>query len=592
MACSGYFPRPVDREVLELLEARRPGALLGVRRSGVSTTARRLANIAGVPHKNGVKCGEYAVVEVAVEEVKDAVRCGLFAAATGTLEEVLKAADGGVILMPPMSTSELVEFLASSGVSIDLEAADLLLYKTGGYPEDVCKALEAMNYPARVTRQMVEELDARPVWFLEAASRLGRGFLVASILATASEEELKALSGEAGFWMRREGRLYVLKAPWLQFYAVQYDPELAKSVLEEALKMVEDRRRAAYYMALLWRLGVRSHVERSMEYVDVLDAAPPQLALDLSLYFLETAPLAGRRDVEAKALNTLADLMPILTYSVRDVEYLARRATALVPQREAYLALYNMGMHLLTAGKFSEAEVVLSTLEDLLFKTQREEEWLMAKRVLNLLQAYKEGLLGRWRETRRLLEEEYVALKFTDLLGDRVRRNLGWAYVMLGDFRQAKLYLKGDRGYYGLALLLLTTKKLGRLRSLAKAAKEPVIAALAGASLGLDVRAEMEELNIRPELKEALKALADPDPAAALRRLAAVLSRADPGDKSALYLYAVEAYLQKAASRADAEEVKKFFERLRGLVAEDTPGAAKFLKPSKRALAKAAVFFL
>ncbi|ACB39997.1 hypothetical protein [Pyrobaculum neutrophilum] len=587
MECS-YWPRPVDRAVLADLEQRRPGALLGPRRSGVSTTAKRLANIAGVEVGEGLKCGSYAVVEVSPAEVEKAVRCGAFAVATGPLAEVMEVAGRvGAYVMPPMSKAELLEFLATFGQATEPDAAEDLIYITGGYPEALCAALEKLNYPGKIAKEHVEELGLKPLWFLEAVESFGPDFLKGAVLGYLSEEELGQLGIRPGAWFERRGDTYVLRLPWLQFFAVKYDPELAKGLLEEALKIVKDPVRRLYYEALLWRLGVNKYLEDSAKYVDALFQAPPQVAADLAIYFLESR--AGGRRGEAKAILALSEAMRYLEFTTADVVYLARRAAALAPAEEAYSALYNLGALLLGRGKYREAESVLSIVEDLLFKLEGED-WIRAKRVLHLLLAYREALLGNWREVKRLLEDEHAALRLERSFEDVVKLNLGWAYIMLGEFKAAREMLRRYRGFQTAALFFLTSKKAAAVREYARKAGADVIAALAGLAAGLDVRGELEKLDIRPELKTLLKLLAE---GAEPKALASVASRIDPMDKLTLFYHAVEAYLLLRWGAARREEVLEFYERLKNAVGQaGIPGAARYMKPELPSLARLAVFFL
>ncbi|MCU7788258.1 hypothetical protein ODS41_10085 [Pyrobaculum sp. 3827-6] len=586
MACS-YFPRSIDRVVISALEARRPGVLLGVRGSGVSTTLKRAASIAGVPLGRG-DCREFRAVEVDIGEVAEAAGCNWYLAATGSLEEVLRLMDEvEALVMPPLTVGELGDFLATFSQAAERGVLERLLYVTGGFPGAVCRALEELNYPGKITAEHVEGLSLKPAWFIEFVERYGRRFLRDAVLAYVTEEEAKELGVEPALWHDRRGGRLALKLPWLQFFAVHHDPKYAVEVLERAVEAVKDPGRLLYYYALLWRLGVDRYVERSARLVDAIYSLPPPAAAELGNYFLEVAPRVGK-EAEAKAIHALSLALRGLEYRVEDVVYLAQRAARLAPRREAYDAVYNLGVLLLSSGRLREAEAVLATAEDLLFKAGNDEEWLRAKRVLHLLMAYREALLGNWREVARLLEDELSTLKFVTDYSSLVRRNLGWAYIMLGRYSDARHILRRTSGFQKWALLFLKTRNLAKFREKARAAGQDLLAALAGVALGLDVAEEVEKLDLRPELKELILAVLRQDQ----RRLAAVAAKIDPMDKLFILYYAVEAYLQAAAG-GDRREIAQFLTRLRSLAAEaGMPGAAPYIKPDRKALARLVVFFL
>lgn len=590
MACS-YFPRPLDREILDVLESRRPGGLIGVRKSGVTTSARRLATIANVPFRELLQCAEYAVVEVSIGEVGVAIKCGVFATATGSLEDVLKTMGEGIYVMPPMSIAELREFLRLMGIKAADEVIEELLYKTGGYPPAVCNALAKLNFPNSISPADVKDMREEPTWFLEFVDKYGESFLISAILSVATEDELKELGGEPGFWMYKNGPYYKLKLPWLQFFAVKYKPDLAVEVLENALKIAREKSQRLIYTAVLWQLG-RKHADLR-EYVDALEKLPPTLSGEMAIFLLNAAAELGDREVEARALRVLSENLGLFEYSTTDVVTLAKRAAGLAPLQDSYIALFNLGVLLMRQGRLQEAESILSIVEDLLFKSRNDEEWLAAKRTLNLLQAYKEGLLGNWEEVRRLLEDELTTLKFYPNWGELVRRSLAWAYIMLGDFKNAAVLLKGDAGGHKLALLFLTSKKLGRVRELAKRKNEPVISALAGIALGIDVSEELKNLPIRPEMKEALYALIAKNPADGLKRVVNILPRVDITDRLSIYLHAVESYLQLKAGLAKREEILDFYERIKLILMQTgMKGAVRFVKPTRPSLARLALYFL
>lgn len=587
MACS-YFPRPVDRAVRNALERRERGILVGVRGSGVSTTVKRMASIAGV--KVGPSdCREYGVVEVEMSRLAEAAKCNWFVAATGTLEEVLRAVSQlDAWVMPPMSTGELEDFLSTFGQRAEPMVLEALLYKTGGFPGAVCKALEELNYPGRITRAHVEKLSVEPTWFIEFVNKYGKPFLKGAVLATLSIEDAKTLGVEKGLWFEeRGGRLY-LRLPWLQFFAVYYDPAYAREVLREAVKVVKEGATLLQYYALLWRLGEEEYVEESAKYVDLLYNLPPPHAVELAKYFLEVESRVGE-EVAAKALHALSIALQSLDAKPEDVIKLAQKAASYAPRRQAYDAIYHLGIWLMSRGLFREAEAVIATAEDLLFKAKNDEEWVRAKRVLHLLLAYRESLLGNWREVRRLLEDEMATLPHLSDYEDLIKKGLAWAYIMLGQFHDAKALLKGDRGFYKWAYALLRAKDLGRVRQGALRSGQMLIAALAGLAMGLDVGKELEQLDIRPELRELLEIVANPD----YKRLAAVSARISPTDKLVLYLYAVEAYVMWKLGMAKREEVESFLERVREAVEQaGIPGASRYVKPNRKALARLAIFFL
>jgi len=587
MACS-YFPRPVDRAVRDALERRERGVLVGVRGSGVSTTVKRMASIAGV--KVGVSdCREYGVAEVEMGRLAEVAKCNWFVASTGTLEEVLRAVSQlDAWVMPPMSTGELEDFLSTFGQRAEPRVLEALLYRTGGFPGAVCKALEELNYPGKITQAHVEKLPAGPTWFIEFVDKYGRPFLKGSVLAALSIEDAKALGVERGLWFEeRGGRLY-LRLPWLQFFAVHYDPAYAREVLKEAVKVVKEGASLLQYYALLWRLGVEEYVEESAKYVDLLYELPPPHAAELAKYFLEVESRVGE-EAAAKALHALSVALQSLDARPEDVIKLAQKAASYAPRRQAYDALYHLGIWLMSRGLFREADAVVGTAEDLLFRAKNDEEWVRAKRVLHLLLSYRESLLGNWREVRRLLEDEMATLPHLDDYGDLVKRGLAWAYIMLGQFHDAKALLKGDRGFHRWAYAFLRARDLGRVRQGALRSGQRLIAALAGLAMGLDVRKELEQADIRPELRELLEVVANPD----YKRLAAVSARISPTDKLVLYLYAVEAYVMWKLGMAKRGEVESFLERVREAAEQaGIPGASRYVKLSRRALARLAVFFL
>ncbi|MEM1570831.1 hypothetical protein [Pyrobaculum sp.] len=587
MACS-YYPRRIDREIIDVLERRQRGVLLGVEESGAAALVKRAASIAKVPFGDG-DCNEYRAVEVPIGEVESAVRCNRFVASIGSLEEVLRALDRvSALVVPPMSTSELEEYLASYGQYVDKRHLEEFLYRTGGYPDAVCKALEELNFPGKIGEEHLEKLPRHPKWFAEFVEKYSRRFLRDAVLGYLEKEEAEALGVRRELWHEeREGRL-ALKLPWLQFYAIHYDPDYAVSVLREAVEVVKDPARLLYYYALLWKLGVDDYVEKSAELVRHIYDLPPPAVIDLLNYFLEVAPRVGKA-VEARAIHAASIAMRSLEFRVEDVIYLAQRAARLAPVSEAYDAIYNFGVLLLTAGKLRETDAVFSTLEDMLLRAKNDEEWLRAKRVLHLLLALKEALLGNWKEVARLLEDEATTLKFLPDYAEVVRRNLGLAYIMLGRFVDAREILRGTSGFQRWALALLKARNLAKLREKARRRGQLLIAALAGLALGEDVEEELNALEIRPEMRELLKQLLRPD----AKSLASIASRLDPMDRLYLYYYAVEAYVMLATGQASEGEVKDFMRRLREVVREaGIPGAAAYVKPTRRELARLAVFFL
>ncbi len=439
--CPYIYPREEDWVVSALVERGERILVAGVRGSGITTLLERLVALSGPrlrkvssPSEAAKVCraGAYPVYDArGLEDALDALgRCErvVVGVSLGLLDLAglpARVRGASIVVLKPLAPGEIYDYMVNVlGVRLaDWELLDEVMWRTGGFPGPLCRAVaEHKLYGTVLTWERVSLLGDMPGWLreaLETSPRELRALALHVFLARFDEGLARELGAplEAPWLERSGGRLQVWpELLWLRPLLERLYPAEAKRAYEAGLSRCSSGSAEPYlcfhYASALYSMtGLREHgllaldyAERSLAEVRDL-AARHRLVRGAAELAMELEP---RRAI--KWLRELIAAYERVEPAPPELGWLLSAMRELLGQGHASPAEYaeaalGLAMVLAAWGKLEELEALISDVERALQERLGRPEARTMELAYLLALAARAVATSSWREAWRLLGE-------------------------------------------------------------------------------------------------------------------------------------------------------------------------------------------
>ena len=472
MKCSYIYPREEDWILASILEDRRPGALLGVRGSGVTTALERAVRLSSKPPRLVGSVGEalelckteYVAADVDPGSLARLVSaCSGIFGASGSLAWLVTMGPRlpsriDIVVLKPLSPPEAQDYLRVLGIVVDDERlVEEIVFRTGGMPGELCRmAVEGGWRGSRITRREVEALPEHPKWLVDAEKELGRELFIELMRASALGAFTENLAEQVGLtldrpWIvgGREG-LYTIwpEIAWLQPFAVRW---LGLDEVRELYAIAEGYKLPGYvkytHSSILYKLtGGREYARKALQYgEEAFNSFDSRVArARIASTLTEAARTLGDARRELKWLASLVEEAPGPLTGTDYSEALMRGRRAYLASRDLHLYLELLSALARRAAGERMVEVLEMVMDELetLYAVNRGRGRVVEAYYLTV-EAIRDMITGNWASASRSLEEAVA----TGHAPKTALLMLGVVKTLLWDFEGARRVISEARSY-------------------------------------------------------------------------------------------------------------------------------------------------